>query len=202
MTVELEILESYTRDVGRGVARIDYETMKKLKASTGDIISIIGIRKTVAKALPLYPSDEDKGMIRLDGLGRNNLRGAIGEKIKIKLVKLKTLEYAEFTPLEAIPPVDNRYMADALEAVPMIVGDNVMVPYFGGRLSFQVTNTQPGKGGIMTVKTKCTIVDKTEPLVIKRLPDSELAKMTERELLITLIKTFYDMLDVAKKDKE
>ena len=40
-------------------------------------------------------------------------------------------------PLEAIPPIDERYLADALESVPLIKGDNVMVPYFGGRLTFQ-----------------------------------------------------------------
>jgi transitional endoplasmic reticulum ATPase len=37
----LKVLEAYTRDVGRAVARIDYESMDSLGASTGDIIEII-----------------------------------------------------------------------------------------------------------------------------------------------------------------
>jgi hypothetical protein len=40
----LKVLEAYTRDVGRGVARIDYDTMDSLTASTGDIIEIKGKR--------------------------------------------------------------------------------------------------------------------------------------------------------------
>ncbi len=32
----LKVLEAYTRDVGRGVARIDYDSMDSLSASTGD----------------------------------------------------------------------------------------------------------------------------------------------------------------------
>jgi len=60
----LKVLEAYTRDVGRGVARIDYESMDSLSASTGDVIEIKGgKRRTVAKCLPLYPSDEGKGII-------------------------------------------------------------------------------------------------------------------------------------------
>jgi transitional endoplasmic reticulum ATPase len=39
-TLSLKILEAYTRDVGRGVARIDYESMDPLSASTGDVIEI------------------------------------------------------------------------------------------------------------------------------------------------------------------
>ena len=70
--LSLKVLEAYTRDVGRGVARIDYDSMDNLGASTGDVIEIKGKRRTVAKCLPLYPSDEGKGIIRIDGLGRNN----------------------------------------------------------------------------------------------------------------------------------
>lgn len=65
--LSLKVLEAYTRDVGRGVARIDYDSMDTLNASTGDVIEIKGKRRTVAKCLPLYPSDEGKGIIRIDG---------------------------------------------------------------------------------------------------------------------------------------
>ncbi|MDC8452603.1 MAG: AAA family ATPase, partial [Candidatus Nitrosotalea sp.] len=77
-SVQLKILEAYTRDVGRGVTRIDYESMDALGASTGDILEITGKRRSVARCLPLYPSDEGKGIIRVDGLGRNNTGVGIG----------------------------------------------------------------------------------------------------------------------------
>jgi transitional endoplasmic reticulum ATPase len=40
LNLDLKILEAYTRDVGRGVARLDYESMDSLGASTGDIIEL------------------------------------------------------------------------------------------------------------------------------------------------------------------
>jgi len=82
--ISLKVLEAYTRDVGRGVARIDYDSMDTLSASTGDVIEVKGKRRTVAKCLPLYPSDEGKGIIRIDGLGRNNSGIAIGDSISVK----------------------------------------------------------------------------------------------------------------------
>jgi transitional endoplasmic reticulum ATPase len=85
--LSLKVLEAYTRDVGRGVARIDYDSMDTLGASTGDVIEIKGKRRTVAKCLPLYPSDEGKGIIRIDGLGRNNSGIAIGDTISVRKIK-------------------------------------------------------------------------------------------------------------------
>jgi len=161
----LKVLEAYTRDVGRGVARIDYDSMDTLNASTGDVIELKGKRRTVAKCLPLYPSDEGKGIIRIDGLGRNNSGIAIGDAIIVKKIKAVPAEKVIVAPLEAIPPIDERYLADALESVPLIKGDNVMVPYFGGRLTFQVIGVTPAADAVLvTQKTSFHIAEKGETL--------------------------------------
>ncbi|MDA0756933.1 MAG: CDC48 family AAA ATPase [Crenarchaeota archaeon] len=163
--LSLKVLEAYTRDVGRGVARIDYDSMDTLNASTGDVIELKGKRRTVAKCLPLYPSDEGKGIIRIDGLGRNNSGIAIGDTIIVKKIKAVPAEKVVVAPLEAIPPIDERYLADALESVPLIKGDNVMVPYFGGRLTFQVIGVTPAADAVLvTQKTTFHIAEKGESL--------------------------------------
>ena len=163
--LSLKVLEAYTRDVGRGVARIDYDSMDTLNASTGDVIEIKGKRRTVAKCLPLYPSDEGKGIIRIDGLGRNNSGIAIGDTISVRKIKAVAAEKIVVAPLEAIPPIDERYLADALESVPLIKGDNVMVPYFGGRLTFQVIGVTPAADAVLvTQKTVFHIAEKGETL--------------------------------------
>jgi transitional endoplasmic reticulum ATPase len=167
-TLSLKVLEAYTRDVGRGVARIDYDSMDSLSASTGDVIEIRGKRRTVAKCLPLYPSDEGKGIIRIDGLVRNNAGVAIGDTVVVRKIKAVPAEKVIVAPLEAIPPIDERYLADALESVPLIKGDNVMVPYFGGRLTFQVLGATPSQANnidapvVITQKTIFHIAEKGE----------------------------------------
>jgi transitional endoplasmic reticulum ATPase len=161
----LKVLEAYTRDVGRGSARIDYETMDSLGATTGDIIEIRGKRRTVAKCLPLYPSDEGKSTIRIDGLMRNNAGVAIGDTINVKKIKAVPAEKVIVSPLETIPPIDERYLADALESTPLVKGDNIMVPYFGGRLTFQVVAVTPlAEAVLVTNKTLFTITEKDADL--------------------------------------
>ncbi len=161
--VTLKVLEAYTRDVGRGVARIDYEAMDVLDASTGDIIEIRGKRNTVAKCLPLYPSDEGRGVIRIDGLIRNNSGVAISDTVTIKKIKAPPAEKVIVAPLESIPPIDERYLADALESVPVTKGDNIMIPYFGGRLTFQIVGVTPTSDAVLiTQRTVFSISEKGE----------------------------------------
>src|ERR1041385_3462047 len=160
-TLSLKVLEAYTRDVGRGVARIDYDSMDALSASTGDVIEIRGKRRTVAKCLPLYPSDEGKGIIKGDGLVRNNAGVAIDDTVVVRKIKAVPAEKVIVAPLEAIPPIDERYLADALESTPVTKGDNIMVPYFGGRLTFQVVGITPAVDAVLiSSKTSFTITEK------------------------------------------
>ena len=173
LNADLKILEAYSRDVGRGIARIDYDSMDLLNASTGDAIEIRGgeksksTRRTVAKCLPLYPSDEGKGIIRIDGLVRNNAGLAIGDTADVKKIKAIPAEKVIVAPLEAVPPFDERYLADALESVCVIKGDNVMVPYFGGRLTFQVIGLTPAATDavIISQKTQFTIATSDQALI-------------------------------------
>jgi transitional endoplasmic reticulum ATPase len=159
------VLEAYSRDVGRGTARLDDDSMNSLSTATGDIIEIKGKKRTVAKCMPLYPSDEGKGIIRIDGLVRNNLGVAVGDKIEVRKIKAIPAEKIIVAPLEAIPPIDERYLADSLENTPLIKGDNIMVPYFGGRLTFQVIGITPvADAVIVTSKTLFHIGEKNDSL--------------------------------------
>ena len=156
----LKVSAAYTRDVIRGVARIDYDSMDTLNASTGDVIEIKGKRRTVVKCIPLYPKDEGKGIIRIDRLGRNNSGIAIGDSITIRKIKAVAAEKIVVAPLEDYPPIDPGYLVDALESVPLVKGDNVMVPYYGGRLTFQIIGVTPNADAVnVTQKTVFDIID-------------------------------------------
>ena len=161
----LKVLEAYSRDVGRGIARLDYDSTNLLSVATGDVLEIKGKRRTVAKCMPLYPSDEGKGIIRVDGLVRNNLGVAVGDKIEVRKIKAVPAEKIIVAPLEAIPPIDERYLADSLENTPLTKGDNIMVPYFGGKLTFQVIGVTPvADAVIVTQKTLFHIGEKNDSL--------------------------------------
>ena len=147
------------------MARVDYDTMDVLGASTGDVLEITGKRRSVAKCLPLYPSDEGKGIIRIDGLGRNNTGVAIGDTVTVRKIKAVAAEKVVIAPLDSIPPIDERYLTESLESVPLVKGDNIMVPYFGGKLTFQVIGVTPTADAVLvTQKTAFHIAAEGETL--------------------------------------
>ncbi len=156
--IKLNCRESYTRDVGRGHIRIDYDNMDKLKISTGDIVEIEGKTKSVAKVLPLYPTDEGKGIARTDAIIRENMEIIIGVAIKITKVKSHAAIQIVVQSTHAIPPIDERYLTDAFEGYPMSIDDNIMVPYFGGRLKFQVVRTNP-EGAVQVTRSTVFVID-------------------------------------------
>jgi transitional endoplasmic reticulum ATPase len=139
--------------------------MDALRATSGDIVEIYGQQKAVAKCLPLYPADEGKKIIRVDGLVQNNCQANIGNSVVVRKIKHTDAGSVLVMPLESIPPIDPRYIADALESMPLISGQYVMVPYFGGRLTFKVVGTIPAvtndvEAVIVTQKTVFAILDK------------------------------------------
>jgi len=141
---KLKVSESYTRDTGRMVARIDSKSMDNLDLKTGDVILVENTRNSIlAKALPLYPADENKKMIRMDKIMRDSLDIEPEVLVTIQKVICEIAEVIHVSPLEAIPPIDTKFLADALEYVPLKVGQKFAIPYYGSRLYFQVSETFP-----------------------------------------------------------
>ncbi|HEX6281489.1 MAG TPA: hypothetical protein VFZ67_04620 [Nitrososphaera sp.] len=88
---------------------------------------------------------------------RNNARIAIGNTVRVKKIKAIPAQRGIAAPLQPTPPLDRKYLADALESVPIIKGDNVMVLYFGGRLAFQIAGIMP----VITSENAAIVTQKT-----------------------------------------
>jgi cell division protein 48 (CDC48)-like len=87
--LSLKVLEAYSTDVGRGVARIDQNSLNLLSLSEGDSVEIIGKDKTVeAKCLVLLPYDEGGGIIRVDPHISKSIGVSVGETINIRTIKV------------------------------------------------------------------------------------------------------------------
>jgi len=96
---------------------------------------------------------------------RNNTGVAMGDTITMRKIKTVPAESIIVAPLHSIPPLDEKYLTDSLESVPLVKGDNVMVPYFGGRLTFQVIGVTPAVDAvIVTQKTVFHIAEKGDTL--------------------------------------
>src|SRR3990170_6946451 len=83
--VRLKIGELTGReDFGRGIARLDANTMKKIGIKEGDVVEIKGKKATAAVAIRAYPADIGLSVVRVDGLVRKNCEASIGELVVIR----------------------------------------------------------------------------------------------------------------------
>ena len=83
--LELEVGEAYIADKASSVARLDKQSMKKLGISAGDgVIIFADERPVIAKAFPLYPSDNSSGIIKLGQQVQKQLRRQVGETVIVR----------------------------------------------------------------------------------------------------------------------
>lgn len=158
--MKLRAIECYAGDSGKGVARIDTQSMNVIGSLPGEVIELMAQRSAVAKCMLLHDNDEGKGIIRIDSFLRESAGVGMNEDVIINKVKsVPTAEKIVVLPLGPLPPLEPNYVPDCLENIPVSKGAIIAVPYFGGRLTFQVVNVEPDSSVAVLVKetTECEI---------------------------------------------
>lgn len=162
--IPLRVGDAKQRDVGRGIARIDQETMKKLGVSAGDVIEIIGKRTTSAIAWPAYSEDQGRGIIRIDGLTRKNAGVALNEYVTVRRGKVKEAIHIVLAPIDMRLNVDEdftNFVKNRLMERTFIEGDSTLVMMLGHAIPFTVVKTRPK--GIVRVTYNTTLQILSEP---------------------------------------
>jgi len=160
----LKVAEAGSKDVGRGIIRLDPADFKKISVEVGDVVAIKGKRETVAKVLPAYMEDRGKGLIRLDGITRDNAKVGIDEKVSVTQTDFQPAQDIVVTPLTVMRSHDARYIGSLLEGLPLTEGDTVRARLFGTRTQdFKVVSTRPSGVVMIHPKTVMKIQEKGEP---------------------------------------
>jgi transitional endoplasmic reticulum ATPase len=98
--VQLEVAKAYPNDSGRGIARLDPDTLLHLKLSPGDIIEIEGADTTAAKVWRADRQDWNTDTVRIDGFTRQNADVGIGERVTIRKAEATKAEKLVLAPPE------------------------------------------------------------------------------------------------------
>jgi transitional endoplasmic reticulum ATPase len=182
-SITLRVAEARARDVGRGIARVDPAVMSQLGVSTGDVIEIIGKRKTVAICWPGYPEDYGKGIVRIDGYIRRNAGVGIDDKVTIKLATAKNAERVMLAPTEPLRLVGAEdYIRQLLEGRAVTKGDYVPVGIMGRTIDFIVTSIHPPVDAVIVgPETQVVLSEKVEkvPREIPRVTYEDIGGLKE-----------------------
>ncbi|MCD6431635.1 CDC48 family AAA ATPase [Candidatus Bathyarchaeota archaeon] len=164
--VQLRVGDARQRDVGRGIARIDQKTMRKLGISAGDVIEIVGKRTTSAIAWPAYSEDQNRGIIRIDGFTRKNAGVAINEYVLVRPAKVKEALNVTLAPVDMRLNVDEdftNFVKNRLMERTLLEGDTTLIMMLGHAIPFTVTKTRPHGIVKVTANTRLTILNEPAP---------------------------------------
>lgn len=157
--VTLRIAEAESKDVGRGLARIDPAIMEKLGVSIGDIILIEGKKDAPAKLMPTYPENRNKELIQIDGILRENLKSGIDEKVKISVAVAGEAKRVCLRPVTGAARVgEEGFFGRIFDGVPVLEGNKIRAVFFGSKTrDFEVVKTNPTGVVIISRETSVEI---------------------------------------------
>jgi len=158
----LRVIEARPEDIGRGIAKLAPEDLEALGLAIGDMVSLMGKRRTVAKAMRTYVKDTNKGFIALDQVLRANAHTALAEQVTVQKIDVQTAQRIVLAPVTAVPAKvtddEQKELLRLLEGLPIVVGDKVR-PNTAGFKNWELTvvETVPEGAVVMRAGTTLTI---------------------------------------------
>ncbi|MGI9566384.1 MAG: CDC48 family AAA ATPase [Nitrosopumilus sp.] len=174
----LKIDEVPQQHVGRGRAIVDPKAIEDQKWSTGQILELTYNKKTHVKLWPGTPEEYGTGIIRIDGITRQNIGAGIGDKISLKSVEAASAEQIVLSPTEKISTegLQDYMIYNYLNHV-FTTGDSISLnTQMGSRIQFIITSTKPSKPVIVTEQTVFKIGSMTKAV------DTSIPRITYDEL--------------------
>ncbi|MFO0909607.1 MAG: AAA family ATPase [Isosphaeraceae bacterium] len=164
------VTEALARDLGKGLARLDPADITRLGLRVGDIVELIGRRRTVGKLMPTYSAYRGRERVQIDGVTRENAGAMIDQAIEVRPAEVQPAEAVTLVPLSQ-PPTDPelRTLPRALGGLPVVVGDRVRVNLVGQRAAdFKVMRTLPSSPVVIAPTTRIEIARHPNPDTLPR----------------------------------
>ena len=174
----LKINEIQQQHVGKGRAIIDPKIIEEQNWNVGQILELTYNKKTYVKLWPASPEEYGAGIIKVDGITRQNIGAALDDKISIKSVEAANAEQITLSPTEKISTDGlQEYMIYNYLNHVFSNGDSISLnTQMGNKVQFVVTNTKPTKPVIVTENTQFKLGSLTKAV------DSSIPRITYDEL--------------------
>ncbi|MFH0713716.1 MAG: CDC48 family AAA ATPase [Candidatus Micrarchaeota archaeon] len=162
--IVLKVAEALQIDYAKRIIRMDSASREQLTVTTGDVVEIKGKRSVAAIVLPAHPSDEGLGIIRLDGILRQNAGVGLGDRVRITKAVIKPAKRIALAPNQPsrYAPGFDQYVKKNLIGKPLSKGDYLSVNVFGTGFPFAVAQTNPT--GLIIVTENTEVILQGEPM--------------------------------------
>jgi len=197
----LRVGEAKSKDVGRGIARIDPAVIDLLGIQIGDVVQIEGKKSTVAIVWPGYPEDTNRGIIRIDGSTRRNAGASIDDKVAVQKITAKRATRITLAPTEPLRIMGgDEYLSQVLDERAVTKGDVIEINIMGRKVELIILSYQPS--------AEAVIVDRESEIKLSEKPVKEqfakLPRVTYEDIggLTEEVKKVREMIELPLKHPE
>lgn len=189
--ITLRVAEAPSNLVGRGIAVVDPKVIQENGWQSGEVLEITGAQKTYAKVWPGQTAEYGRGLIRIDGLTRNNAGVGIDDRVTVRKAEARPATQLTLYPTEPLRIVGGeRYLAQLLEGRVISQGTVITINIMGRRVDLVVTQAQPRADAVIFNQgTQIVFTDKAPRQAMGNIPkisyedigglDREIAKVRE-----------------------
>ena len=189
--ITLKVAEAPQNLVGRGIAVVDPKIIHENGWQSGDVIQIIGEKRTFAKVWPGQTVDYGRGLIRIDGYLRSSIGSGLDDRVTIKKADAKPATSLTLYPTEPLRIVGaEKYLAQLMEGRVINQGANITINIMGRRVDLVITKAEPKADAVIINRnTIIQFTDKAPKQTQKNIPnityedigglDREIAKVRE-----------------------
>lgn len=163
--VIVRVAEASKNDAYRGKVRVPLRILSSIGAEEGDAIEIVGRKSTVAIAWPALPEDDEKDIVRMDGIVRRNAGVSIGDRVIIRLVEVKPALSVKLALADSSSQISGgestlKMIKRRLLNYAVVKGDLVPFQLLGSLISLQVISTRPTGPVLIDESTRLVLMNK------------------------------------------
>ncbi len=171
-TAELRVEETNQQHVGEGRAIVDPAVIAENGWSTGQILEVVGNKKTYAKLWPGTPEDHGTRVIRIDGTTRQNARAGIGERVSARPVEVADAQKITIsTTQKVLEESVQEYMGGTYLNHVLTQGDVISArTTVGGQIPFVIKSTKPSGPVLVSDATEFALGDMVQSVDVAARP--------------------------------
>lgn len=154
--LRLRVSESASKDVGRGLVRLDPNDLEQLNLRSGDVVLIQGERTALGKAMLAHQEFRGQSRIQMDGLLRASAGCAIDTYVTVTKADTRPATGVRLKARHMRPnDRDLDYIANLIDGIPVQTGGCLRATLFGNEaIDFDVVSTEPTGPVIIGPETK------------------------------------------------
>lgn len=158
----LKVVEALTKDLGRGIARMDPLDMQALSVNVGDVVWVKGKKESAVRVMPAHADRRGQSIIQVDGITRENAGVTIDEKVFISPVKTSPARRITLCPLGGRMPLSSDSILQVIQHLPLKQADKVRISLLGlNYLEYRVLGTNPD--GVVLADRETQVIIQESP---------------------------------------